>query len=456
MIKELSRKMAKNSVFVCQGCGYQSPKWLGRCPDCGQWNTLCEESPFSPPSSSLSSSFPKNWSEIVKETYKSLRFSSGMEEFDRLLGGGIVKGSVVLIGGEPGIGKSTLLLQICKSLSEKQKILYVSGEESVAQIKLRGERLDILNPKELFIVGETNLSILLEHIHNLRPEILIIDSVQTLYKQDLSSAPGSISQVKECTADLTLLAKKQNISIFLIGQVTKEGSLAGPRVLEHIVDVVLYFEGDKYHNYRLLRAVKNRFGSTNEIALFEMSEKGLLPVSNPSYFFLEEKKERNPGSAVVCTSEGTRPLLVEIQALVASTHFGLPTRKTSGIDYNRFLLILAILEKKVGLRLEMQDVFINVVGGIKVVEPAVDLGIALAIVSSFKEICTHKGYVFIGELGLGGEVRSVSQLSLRVKEAERLGFSCCVVPANSNLPPQKVKTLKVRNIKEAIEWGLES
>lgn len=443
------------SIFVCQKCGYQSPKWLGKCPDCGEWNSLVEEvsEPVSAQPSEYSSTPPQTWAEIGVD--KDLRFSTEIEEFDRILGGGIVRGSVVLVGGEPGIGKSTLLLQISNLLSKKQRVLYITGEESISQTKLRGERLKI-EAKELFVVSETNLNLVVDYIKKFSPQIVIIDSIQTLYKEDLSSAPGSISQVKECTARLTLLAKKEGISIFLIGQVTKEGYLAGPRVLEHIVDVVLYFEGDKYYNYRILRAIKNRFGSTNEIGIFEMSERGLLPISNPSRLFLQNREERNPGSSVVCPMEGTRPLLVEIQALVTHTHFGMPTRKSSGLDYNRCLLILAVLEKKIGLKLQMQDIFINVVGGIKVVEPAVDLGIALAVVSNFRNISAKGTYLFIGEIGLGGEIRNVPQLSRRINEAEKLGFEYCVIPkTNSNLHFKHIKTIEVKDIKQAIEKGLE-
>lgn len=443
------------SIFVCQKCGYQSPKWLGKCPDCGEWNSLVEEvsEPVSAHPSEHSSTPPQSWTEIGSD--KDLRFSTEIEEFDRILGGGIVRGSVILVGGEPGIGKSTLLLQISNLLSNRQKVLYITGEESVSQTKLRGERLNI-EAKELFVVSETNLNLIVDYIKKISPNIVIIDSIQTLYKEDLSSAPGSISQIKECTARLTLLAKKEGVSIFLIGQVTKEGYLAGPRVLEHIVDVVLYFEGDKYYNYRILRAVKNRFGSTNEIAIFEMSEQGLLPISNPSKLFLENRKEKSPGSAVVCCMEGTRPLLVEIQALVTHTHFGIPARKSSGLDYNRCLLILAVLEKKANLKLQMQDIFINVVGGIKVVEPSVDLGIALAVVSNFRNIPAKRSHLFIGEIGLGGEIRNVSQLERRINEAEKLGFEYCIIPkSNLNLHLKNVKIIEVRNIQEAIEKGLE-
>ncbi|OQX53482.1 MAG: DNA repair protein RadA [Candidatus Omnitrophica bacterium 4484_213] len=443
------------SVFVCQKCGYQSPKWLGRCPDCGEWNSLIEEvsEPVSAHSSEYSSTPPQNWREIGVD--KELRFSTEIEEFDRILGGGIVRGSVVLVGGEPGIGKSTLLLQISNLLSKKQRVLYITGEESVSQTKLRGERLKI-EAEELFVVSETNLNLVVDYIKKFSPQIVIIDSIQTLYKEELSSAPGSVSQIKECTAQLTLLAKKEGISMFLIGQVTKEGYLAGPRVLEHIVDVVLYFEGDKYYNYRILRAIKNRFGSTNEIGVFEMSERGLLPIPNPSRLFLQNREERNPGSSVVCPMEGTRPLLVEIQALVTPTHFGIPTRKSSGLDYNRCLLILAVLEKKIGLKLQMQDIFINVVGGIKVVEPAVDLGIALAVVSNFRNILVRKNYLFIGELGLGGEIRRVPQLSRRINEGEKLGFEYCVIP-RSNLKShfKNIEVIEVKDIQEAINVGLE-
>lgn len=442
------------SFFVCQKCGYQSPKWLGKCPDCNEWNSLVEE--ISEISSTRSDEYlsvpPCYWAEIDFD--KDLRISSGIKEFDRILGGGIVKGSLILIGGEPGIGKSTLLLQISNLLSKKQKVLYVTAEESVSQTKLRGKRL-FIEAKELFIVSETNLNLIIGYIKKLSPQTVIIDSIQTIYKEDLSSAPGSISQVRECAGQLTLLAKKNGISIFLVGQVTKEGYLAGPRVLEHIVDVVLYFEGDKYYNYRILRAVKNRFGSTNEIGIFEMSGQGLLPITNPSKLFLGDQKEKSSGSSVICCMEGTRPLLVEIQALVTPTHFGVPARKSSGLDYNRCLLILAVLQKRVNLKLQMQDVFINAVGGIKVVEPAADLGIALAVVSNFRDICVKKGYLFIGEIGLGGEIRSVQQIKMRINEAEKLGFEYCLIPKGLNISFKDIKIIEVGNIEEAIKVGLE-
>ncbi|MCK4859091.1 MAG: DNA repair protein RadA [Candidatus Omnitrophica bacterium] len=443
------------SIFTCQKCGYQSPKWLGRCPDCGEWNSLVEEvsEPSSVHPSEYSSVPPQSWTEIGAD--KDIRFSTGIEEFNRILGGGIVRGSVILVGGEPGIGKSTLLLQISNLLSKKQRVLYVTAEESVKQAKLRGQRLGI-EAKELFIVSETNLNLITTYIKKISPCVVVIDSIQAIYKEDLSSAPGSISQIKECTARLTLLAKKEDISIFLIGQVTKEGYLSGPRVLEHIVDVVLYFEGDKYYNYRILRAIKNRFGSTNEIGIFEMSAQGLSPISNPSKLFMENREEKSPGSAVVCCMEGTRPLLVEIQALVTPTHFGIPARKNSGLDYNRCLLTLAVLQKKANLKLQMQDIFINVVGGIKIIEPAADLGIALSVVSNFRDRRLRSRCLFIGELGLGGEIRNVTQLNRRISEGEKLGFEYCLIPKSKPKPHFKdIKIIEVGDIEEAIEMGLE-
>jgi DNA repair protein RadA/Sms len=358
------------------------------------------------------------------------RFASGIGELDRVLGGGVVAGSLVLVGGDPGIGKSTLLLQVSRQVAKDRDVLYVSGEESVQQLKLRAERLGAIGER-LYVVGETEMERALQVVDELRPQFLIIDSIQTVYSSQLSSAPGSVSQIRECTGLLLQLAKRHGIATFIVGHVTKDGSLAGPRVLEHMVDAVLYFEGERHHTYRILRAVKNRFGSTNELAIFDMKEDGLHEVVNPSELFLAERSGNAPGSAVVATLEGSRPLLVEVQALIAPSGFANPRRMATGADYNRMCLILAVLERRLGLRLQNADTYVNIAGGVKVDEPAVDLGIALALVSSYQDQALPAGDVYIGEVGLTGEVRSVSRLEQRIREADKLGFARCIVPARS-------------------------
>jgi DNA repair protein RadA/Sms len=421
-------------VFACQNCGYQSPRWLGKCPDCNQWNSLVEETTevnkHARAEVSGARQDPSRLSQI--STQEEGRVLSGIGEFDRVLGGGLVPGSVILIGGDPGIGKSTLLLQAFTALSQKGLTsLYVTGEESQRQVKMRAERLGITSD-HLLILSETSLERILDQIKKSKPHLLVIDSVQTVYSSNLPSAPGSIGQVRECSGMIITLAKRSNLSTFLIGHVTKDGAIAGPRTLEHMVDTVLYFEGDTGHNFRILRAVKNRFGSTNEIGVFEMKEAGLREVSNPSELFLSERPIHAPGSAVVCSMEGTRPILVELQALVSPSFLAVPRRTTIGVDHNRVALLVAVLEKKMGAKLFNKDIFVNVAGGVQVEEPAVDLAIIAAIVSSYEEKALDAKTVFFGEVGLAGEIRGIAQAEARVKEAAKLGFTRCILP-NSNL-----------------------
>jgi DNA repair protein RadA/Sms len=422
------------TIYTCQSCGYQSPKWLGKCPDCNQWNTLVEEIVQKEPEvKSLYSlgerSRPGPISEIATDEQDRQR--TGIAELDRVLGGGIVLGSVVLIGGDPGIGKSTLILQALNKLGEAGcEVLYVSGEESARQIRLRADRLCVGSPN-LLIATENSLDRILEDVGRLKPKVLVVDSIQTVFSMELQSAPGSISQVREATARLMQLAKTSGVSTFLIGHVTKEGAIAGPRVLEHMVDTVLYFEGDKGHPFRILRAVKNRFGSTNEIGVFEMKTSGLEEVINPSELFLAERPLDVPGSVVVSSLEGSRPILVELQALVSPASFGVPRRTTIGVDYNRVSLLIAVLEKKAGLNLPGQDIFVNVAGGVRIEEPGVDLGIVSAIASSFLDKPISSRTMVVGEVGLAGEVRGVSQVEIRIKEAVKLGFELCLLPKNN-------------------------
>ena len=422
-------------VYACQNCGFQSPKWLGKCPDCNQWNTLVEEKfeRAAHPRDEFnlgSNEQPASIAEI--STGEEGRVLSGIGEFDRVLGGGLVRGSVVLIGGDPGIGKSTLLIQAFAALSrDNLTCLYVSGEESQKQIKMRAERLSIASPK-LLILSETSLERILEQVKKSKPDVLVIDSIQTIFSSSIPSAPGSISQVRECSGSIITLAKKGGLSTFLIGHVTKDGSLAGPRVLEHMVDTVLYFEGDRGHNFRILRAVKNRFGATNEIGVFEMKESGLREVSNPSEIFLLERPLQAPGSAVVCSMEGTRPILVELQALVSPSFLAVPRRTTIGVDHNRVALLVAVLEKKMGVKLFNQDIFVNVAGGVQVDEPGVDLGIIAAVASSYEEKAIDPRTVIFGEVGLAGEIRGIAQAEARVKEAGKLGFERCILPTSNS------------------------
>ena len=418
------------TFYQCQSCGYTAPKWLGKCPDCGEWNTLVEERKETVPSrldlpAHLRKSEPLLLSSI-KPGYGE-RTSTKIKELDRVLGGGVVTGSVVLVGGDPGIGKSTLLLQALSGLSRSGQVLYVSGEESPEQIKIRAERLSI-NTEEIVLLSETSLRGIIDIALKLVPKAMVVDSIQTVYTEELLSAPGSVSQVRESAAKLMIFAKKSDVPIFLVGHVTKEGAIAGPRVLEHIVDTVLYFEGDRGHSYRILRTVKNRFGSTNEIGIFEMSDSGLLEVENPSELFLLGRPVNVSGSTVVASLEGTRPLMVEIQSLVSQSNFGMPRRTTIGVDFNRVNLLVAVLEKRAGLYLGGMDIFVNVVGGLRIVEPAVDLGIIATIASSLKEIPIDPGTFVFGEVGLSGEIRAIAQAEIRIKEAAKIGFKKAIIP----------------------------
>jgi len=420
----------KSTVYFCQSCGYESPKWLGQCPGCREWNTFVEETVEKKSAGKAqerrAAGGPVCLSSI--ETKEEDRVTTRMKELDRVLGGGIVPGSLVLVGGDPGIGKSTLLLQVCQKLADDgHEVLYISGEESLKQIKLRAERIGSFSDK-LRLFCETNLELIGDTIRNNKPEVVIIDSIQTMYNEDVSSAPGSVSQVRESTSVLMQLAKGLGISIFIVGHVTKEGTVAGPRVLEHMVDTVLYFEGDRHASYRILRAVKNRFGSTNEIGVFEMRESGLAEVENPSQFMLNGRPEEASGSIVACSMEGTRPILLEIQALVARSQLAMPRRTAAGMDYNRVNLLLAVLEKRLNLHLSGSDVYVNIAGGIRINEPAIDLGVVLAIVSSSRDQAIDEKVLAFGEVGLSGEVRAVSQAAQRVQEAKKLGFTTVILP----------------------------
>jgi DNA repair protein RadA/Sms len=450
--------MAKNkTVFICQECGYESSGWFGKCPACMQWNTFVEERQETGAHASAwqpAQSKPVSLEEIKADTEQ--RCLTGIKEFDRVLGGGMVRGSLILVGGDPGIGKSTLLLQVCNTLQTDAKILYISGEESTAQIKLRADRLNVKR-RSLFIVSASNFEAISSMIEAEKPGLVIIDSIQTMYTDTINSAPGSVSQVREVTAALMKLAKSSGITVIIVGHVTKEGAIAGPRVLEHMVDTVLYFEGERHLSYRILRTVKNRFGSTNEIGVFEMRDTGLAEIPNPSEMMLSGRQENVPGSVVVASLEGTRPMLIEIQSLVCPTGFGVPRRMATGLDYNRLTMLLAVLEKRVGLALYDQDAYVNVVGGIRLDEPACDLGIAAAVASSFRNRPVDDGCVLVGEVGLTGEVRAVSQIEKRISEAMRLGFRSIVIPeGNMKLAGQmKIKEgfriIAVSNIREALE-----
>jgi len=446
--------MAKaKTVFVCSECGYETPKWLGKCPSCNSWSTFYEEKIVTDKVSGEKGKkvTPKKLNEI--ENIKTIREKSGFEELDRVLGGGFVKGSLILLGGEPGIGKSTLILQICENVNVNEKVLYVSGEESAEQIKLRADRLGVKNENILFL-GETDIDSIEMSIIDEKPNLVIIDSIQTMYSSELTSAPGSVSQVREITAKIMKICKMQHITTIIIGHVTKDGNIAGPRVLEHMVDVVLYLEGERYFSYRVLRGVKNRFGSTNEIGMFEMQEKGMVEIDNPSSILISERDGNPSGSIIVASMEGTRPLMVELQALTTTSVFGMPRRNANGIDYNRLTLLMAVLEKKLKLPLGGQDAYLNVVGGLKLNEPAIDLGIILAVCSSYKNISIKSDVVAIGEVGLTGEVRSVNLIEKRVKEVEKLGFKTCIIPeSNKKLLKDnyKLDIIGVKNIVEAVK-----
>ncbi|ADC49740.1 MULTISPECIES: DNA repair protein RadA [Alkalihalophilus] len=453
----------KKTKFVCQECGYESAKWMGKCPGCQGWNTMVEE--FEPSAKQSSRSYvtsgaaqgtkPQAITTIVSET--EARMSTTMVELNRVLGGGIVPGSLVLVGGDPGIGKSTLLLQLSAKLAAtNEKVLYISGEESVKQTKLRADRLNV-SSSNLYVLAETDLSFIERAIDQVEPALVIIDSIQTVYQDEIASAPGSVAQVRECTAAFMKIAKTRGIAIFIVGHVTKQGSIAGPKLLEHMVDSVLYFEGERHHTYRILRAVKNRFGSTNEMGIFEMKELGLEEVLNPSEIFLEERSKGAAGSIVVASMEGTRPVLVELQALISPTSFGNPRRMATGIDHNRVSLLMAVLEKRVGLLLQNQDAYLNVAGGVRLDEPAIDLAIALSIASSFRNQVTSPTDVAIGEIGLTGEIRRVSRIEQRVNEAAKLGFKRAIIP-EKNLGgwsvPKEIQVVGVPTLERALEVAL--
>ncbi|MBI5554681.1 MAG: DNA repair protein RadA [Elusimicrobia bacterium] len=447
-------------VFCCQECGYESINWLGQCPDCGKWNTLVEEKVAAPAKHKANNTrvagAPQTLAEI--KSIETDRIATGIGEFDRIVGGGVVPGSLVLIGGAPGIGKSTLLLQVAQALNRQGAILYISGEESPQQIKLRAQRLGV-DSEQLYLVSETNIQQVIEYCKKLNPKFLIIDSIQTLSEPDLPSAPGSVGQVRECTLQLMNVAKGYTIATFICGHVTKVGEIAGPRVLEHMVDTVLYFEGDAQHNYRILRAVKNRFGATNEIGIFSMQEKGLIEVLNPSEVLLSERNEAASGTVVVVSLEGTRPLLVELQSLVTSTYLPVARRQVQGLDYNRVLLLLAVMEKRLGLHLGSQDVFVNVVSGLEIDEPASDLGLVGAVASALRNVPVDKLTAIMGEVGLSGEVRAINFAKERVQEAAKLGFKQAVIPAGNLKEAQalknKIDILAVKSIREAIDFCLK-
>ena len=445
------------TIFFCQNCGFESSKWMGQCPGCKEWNSFAEEPQASTKKTAAGNvrkdtPQPKTLSEI--EMNQAARMSTGMGELDRVLGGGIVQGSLVLVGGDPGIGKSTLLLQVCRNLSDAgKKVLYISGEESLQQIRLRAERMGSFT-EHLLILCETDLQAIRETITRLQPQVVVIDSIQTMYNESVSSAPGSVSQVRESTGVLMQIAKTQNITIFIVGHVTKEGVVAGPRVLEHMVDTVLYFEGDRYASYRVLRGVKNRFGSTNEIGVFEMRGSGLAEVANPSEYMLEGKPENASGSVVACTMEGTRPVLLEVQALVCQSSLAFPRRTADGTDLNRVNLLMAVLEKRAGLRVSSCDAYINIAGGIRMNEPALDLGIVLAVASSMKDTPIDEKTIAFGEVGLSGEVRSVTMPEQRVREAKKLGFDTVILPMSCMKQAARVDGIHltgVRNVREAIQ-----
>lgn len=449
--------MAKiKTKYVCQSCGYETAKWLGKCPECTKWNTFVEEIDQKSTKKEVfiidkSSSKPVSINSI--ESKEEERFTTDINELDRVLGGGIVKGSLVLVGGDPGIGKSTLLIQVSSNVANLGKtVLYITGEESESQIKMRAKRLGI-NSENLYIFAENNLSIIESYLESVNPELIILDSIQTVFSPEISSAPGTVSQIKEGTSKFMKISKKMGISTFIVGHVTKEGSLAGPKLLEHMVDTVLYFEGERYNTYRLVRAVKNRFGSTNELGVFEMRDLGLVELDNPSKILISEKPKDVAGSVIISTVEGTRPMLLELQALVSPTSFGIPKRISTGVDYNRVGMLLAVLEKRVGLQIQNQDVYINIVGGIKINEPSIDLGIAISVASSFRNIPIDENIAVTGEVGLTGEVRAVSFIEKRIAECKKLGFKKIVVPRSNYDVVKETKGIEiwpVDNLRQAI------
>ena len=456
--------MAKiKTKYVCQSCGYENPKWLGKCPECMKWNTFVEEIEDKSSKSNHRETFvidkssqkPVNINSITIKHEE--RFSSGINELNRVLGGGIVRGSLVLVGGDPGIGKSTLLLQVSESVAQSgKKVLYISGEESESQIKMRAERLNAKSDN-LFIMAENNLNIIEHNLEGFDPDLIILDSIQTVFTPDIASAPGTVSQIKEGTSRFMRISKKMGISTFVVGHVTKEGALAGPKIMEHMVDTVLYFEGERYNTYRLIRAVKNRFGSTNELGVFEMSEKGLQELENPSKALISEKPENASGSVIVSTVEGTRPMLLELQALVSPTSFGIPRRTATGIDFNRVNLLLAVLEKRAGMQIQNQDVYLNIVGGIKINEPSMDLGVILAVASGFRNIPISGEVAVTGEVGLTGEIRGVSYIEKRISECRKLGFKKIIIPKSNYEAVKDVKGIEiwpVENVRQAINMVL--
>ena len=447
--------MAKaKTVFVCSECGNESPKWLGKCPACNSWNTFYEQKIEKYTENNKMerkiNNTPKPLNTYVGQ--EANRTSTGYSELDRVLGGGLVKGSLILLGGEPGIGKSTLILQLCEKVQGEGTVLYVSGEESAEQIKLRADRLEVKN-EELMFLGETDIDIVKNAITETKPKLVIIDSIQTMYSDEISAAAGSVSQVREITSQIMRVCKSQQITTVIIGHVTKEGNIAGPRVLEHMVDTVLYLEGERYNTYRILRAVKNRFGSTNEIGMFEMKQEGMCEVTNPSDILITERDDNPSGSCIVASIEGTRPILVEIQALTSQTVFGLPKRTGNGVDYNRLSVLMAVIEKRAGLSLGNQDVYLNIAGGMKLSEPAIDLGVIVTVASAYKNISIAKDVVVIGEVGLTGEVRRINLIEKRIKEAEKLGFKTCIIPESNKKglkDEYKLDIIGVKNIGEAL------
>lgn len=448
--------MAKlKTKWICQNCGYETAKYLGKCPDCGQWNTLVEEvfesiSPSQAAKTVLNDTIPCLINDI--EIDRSIRFTTGIEEFDRVLGGGLVQGSIVLLAGDPGIGKSTILLQTGKAIcKDGRTALYVSAEESASQVKLRAQRLGVQS-NSLYIYSQTNFEAIKRQVDEIKPQILIIDSIQAVYTDSVTSSPGSVSQIRECTNILMDIAKNKNITVVIIGHVTKEGNIAGPKVLEHMVDTVIYFEGDRYKSYRLLRCMKNRFGTTNEVGVFNMCDDGLHEISNPSELFLNERTQNNtPGSVIIATNEGSRPLLIEIQALVGTTSYPSPRRVSNGIDYNRLLQILAVLEKRIGLNLSKQDVYVNVIGGLEIDEPAADLGVALAVATCARDVCVSPDTVIVGEIGLSGEIRAINNLDKRIKESEKLGFKKIIVPQTNTLKKEEFKNINIVQVKRLMD-----
>ena len=459
----MNKASATKSVFTCQTCGYQSPKWLGRCPECAQWNSLIEETfnlnlrqdkAHSIIADIVSSQLPQKLSDIKAEDI--LRTSTTIGELDRVLGGGLVKGSVVLIGGEPGIGKSTLMLQVSNIISKDKKVLYISGEESTSQMKLRAERIGA-SSDNLYLVNEANLHTIVNYIKELKPSLVVIDSIQIIYNPDLSQSPGTVTQIRESAGYLTALAKSLGISIFIIGHITKEGFIAGPKILEHIVDSVVYFEGERHCSFRILRAIKNRFGPVDEVGIFSMSSTGLVEIKDPSSIFISQRKEAQAGTSITAAIEGTRPILVEVQALASASNFGMTRQRSIGFDLNRLILLLAVLEKNLTLNLANYDVFLNVVGGVKVVEPASDLAACIAIISSFKDKPIKQDMVIMGEVGLTSEVRSIFLIQARINEAKRLGFKRCIIPKcdiEAVKGSSKIELIGVNNVEEAAGYAL--